>query len=478
MWEDNYAYANDDGTNSYMDSDPMVAGDYEYTPDNSDFFGNSDLYGSLVSDDPNAMYQSDYFDLASQLADSGYIPTDDYGNPELSALLGNTDLAGAESFGDLSAGQLAGIAPWAEAGDYATAMALQDAEMAGAGLTPMMGNPGYYLDPNGNPVYAGDLQSGAVGNSQVAAPTFQTSESVVGGVAPVVDNRKEEFYSDYGGIPRVLDNGDGTFTPTDAEQQSLWRGLQERPMMSRPNTVANDLISQGSYPHSELGSDGETVVVAQGQYSAPYDISDPKSFEDAARLIEYQAQEGTDRYDPRSMLQKGLSGALNMLKRDPQAAQTSQQRTGGAGGQQSQNGGGAGGAPMALTSALLQALGAMQNKGKAPTPTGGSQNAQAMRISRKAGSGRQNKASGGLLQMANGGRAAGGQDDVIPINAAPGEYVMDAETVSALGDGSTEAGAAKLDQMRHNVRQHKRTGALSKIPPKAKSVDKYMKGAR
>ena len=92
----------------------------------------------------------------------------------------------------------------------------------------------------------------------------------------------------------------------------------------------------------------------------------------------------------------------------------------------------------------------------------------------------QNKASGGLLQMAQGGRAAaaGGQDDVIPINAAPGEYVMDAETVSALGDGSTEAGAAKLDQMRHNVRQHKRGGALSSIPPKAKSVDKYMKGAR
>jgi len=71
---------------------------------------------------------------------------------------------------------------------------------------------------------------------------------------------------------------------------------------------------------------------------------------------------------------------------------------------------------------------------------------------------------------------AGGQDDVVDVKAAPGEYVMDAEVVSALGDGNSKAGAAKLDQMRHNIRQHKRTGGLSQIPPKAKSTEQYLKG--
>ena len=70
---------------------------------------------------------------------------------------------------------------------------------------------------------------------------------------------------------------------------------------------------------------------------------------------------------------------------------------------------------------------------------------------------------------------AGGQDDVVDIKAAPGEYVMDAETVSNLGDGNTEEGARKLDEMRQNVRKHKRQGALSQIAPKAKKPEQYVK---
>ena len=69
----------------------------------------------------------------------------------------------------------------------------------------------------------------------------------------------------------------------------------------------------------------------------------------------------------------------------------------------------------------------------------------------------------------------GGQDDIVDIKAAPGEYVMDAEIVSALGDGNNEEGARKLDQMRVNVRKHKRTGGLTAIPPKAKAPEQYMK---
>ena len=52
---------------------------------------------------------------------------------------------------------------------------------------------------------------------------------------------------------------------------------------------------------------------------------------------------------------------------------------------------------------------------------------------------------------------------------------MDAEIVSALGDGNNEEGARKLDQMRVNVRKHKRTGGLTSIPPKAKAPEQYMK---
>lgn len=69
----------------------------------------------------------------------------------------------------------------------------------------------------------------------------------------------------------------------------------------------------------------------------------------------------------------------------------------------------------------------------------------------------------------------GGQDDVVDVKAAPGEYVMDAEIVSALGDGNNEEGARKLDQMRVNIRKHKRTGGLTSIPPKAKAPEQYMK---
>lgn len=77
-----------------------------------------------------------------------------------------------------------------------------------------------------------------------------------------------------------------------------------------------------------------------------------------------------------------------------------------------------------------------------------------------------------------------GQSDDIPAMLADGEYVIDSETVSALGNGSNKAGAKVLDQFRHGVRSHKRSAPLDKIPPKAKSPLEYirmgakMKGAK
>jgi hypothetical protein len=74
--------------------------------------------------------------------------------------------------------------------------------------------------------------------------------------------------------------------------------------------------------------------------------------------------------------------------------------------------------------------------------------------------------------------AGGGQDDLVDAKLADGEYVFDAEIVSALGDGSNKEGARKLDAMRESIRRHKRSAPLNTIPPKAKSPLAYLKGIK
>jgi hypothetical protein len=71
-----------------------------------------------------------------------------------------------------------------------------------------------------------------------------------------------------------------------------------------------------------------------------------------------------------------------------------------------------------------------------------------------------------------------GQSDDIPTMLADGEYVIDADTVAQLGDGSSKAGAQILDKFREEIRQHKRSAPVNKIPPAAKSPLEYMKMAR
>lgn len=95
-------------------------------------------------------------------------------------------------------------------------------------------------------------------------------------------------------------------------------------------------------------------------------------------------------------------------------------------------------------------------------------------------------AKGGLGSMANetaGGSNRGsrhvkgpgtGQSDDIPAYLSDGEYVIDADTVAALGDGSNEAGAKRLDEMRKKIRKHKRSAPADKIPPKAKKPEAYL----
>lgn len=74
--------------------------------------------------------------------------------------------------------------------------------------------------------------------------------------------------------------------------------------------------------------------------------------------------------------------------------------------------------------------------------------------------------------------AGDGQSDDIPAMLADGEYVIDAETVAQLGNGSNKAGAKILDDFRKNIRAHKRSAPHDKIPPKSKSALAYLKGAK
>lgn len=68
-----------------------------------------------------------------------------------------------------------------------------------------------------------------------------------------------------------------------------------------------------------------------------------------------------------------------------------------------------------------------------------------------------------------------GQSDVVPADLSPGEYVLDADLVSSLGDGNNAAGAAALDDFRERVRAHKRGAPNDRIPPAALSPLQYMK---
>lgn len=90
------------------------------------------------------------------------------------------------------------------------------------------------------------------------------------------------------------------------------------------------------------------------------------------------------------------------------------------------------------------------------------------------------KARGGALsQVAYLAQGAGsGREDKIDAKLSDGEYVLDAETVALVGDGSTKAGAQRLDHMREQLRKHK-GAALSKgkFSPNAKSPLSYLKEA-
>ncbi len=87
-----------------------------------------------------------------------------------------------------------------------------------------------------------------------------------------------------------------------------------------------------------------------------------------------------------------------------------------------------------------------------------------------------NRVHGALSQAFSGPvkGADSGQSDLISAKLSSGEYVMDAESVSALGDGNTEAGVAKLDELRRQLRAQKRSAPVDGIPEQAKGPLSYI----
>jgi hypothetical protein len=67
-----------------------------------------------------------------------------------------------------------------------------------------------------------------------------------------------------------------------------------------------------------------------------------------------------------------------------------------------------------------------------------------------------------------------GQSDDIPAMLADGEFVIPADVVAALGNGSNKAGADKLYDMMHNIRRQARKGDPKDLPKPAKSPLQYI----
>jgi hypothetical protein len=99
------------------------------------------------------------------------------------------------------------------------------------------------------------------------------------------------------------------------------------------------------------------------------------------------------------------------------------------------------------------------------------------------------KAHGGSLAAKRGGRPSRssfavngpgtGRSDDIPAVLSDGEYVIDAETVALLGDGSSKAGAKKLDDLRVKIRKHKgQKLSQGRFSSDAKKPEAYLTGGR
>jgi hypothetical protein len=71
-----------------------------------------------------------------------------------------------------------------------------------------------------------------------------------------------------------------------------------------------------------------------------------------------------------------------------------------------------------------------------------------------------------------------GTSDSIPAMLANGEFVIPADVVSSLGNGSNDSGAKVLDEFLKTIRHHKRDVNPNKLPPDSKGPLGYLLEAK
>jgi predicted nucleic acid-binding Zn-ribbon protein len=71
-----------------------------------------------------------------------------------------------------------------------------------------------------------------------------------------------------------------------------------------------------------------------------------------------------------------------------------------------------------------------------------------------------------------------GTSDSVPAMLADGEFVIPADVVSKLGNGSNDAGASALSQMMQLIREHAQNHDPKKLPPKSKGALAYLLDAK
>jgi hypothetical protein len=71
-----------------------------------------------------------------------------------------------------------------------------------------------------------------------------------------------------------------------------------------------------------------------------------------------------------------------------------------------------------------------------------------------------------------------GTSDSIPAMLANGEFVIPADVVSGLGNGSNDSGAKVLDEFLRVIRQHKQKHDVKRLPPNSKGPLAYLTDAK
>jgi len=71
-----------------------------------------------------------------------------------------------------------------------------------------------------------------------------------------------------------------------------------------------------------------------------------------------------------------------------------------------------------------------------------------------------------------------GTSDSVPAMLANGEFVIPADVVSDLGNGSNDSGASVLDNFLKSIRQHRQANGSKGLPPDSKGPLAYLIDAK